>query len=434
MDKILDEMLPARPAKSRIRPLTVWFDRDCYQLRRRTRCLERRYRRSRDTTDRLAWIGQLRAPHHLYRQKEAAYWENLVTKNSTNPKRLWSTISGLLGKSSSTSPSPSFSAGDYQRMLSAKLDKLRAASATSPPPTFVPTYAVFSNFRLITDTELRKLLTTCNLKSYELDPLPPFVMVDVLDEIVPFLLYLFNRSLSKGFLPSSQKCSIIFPALKQSSLLPSLCQNYRPIANLSFLSMTLERLVSLQLLPYLEKPGLFPCMQSGFRAHHSIETALLSLLSDIYTAMDTSHVTILALFDASSAFDMVDNEILLQRLETSFGLSGSPLNWFRSYLSDRSQMVVLGDTLALLGFLSNLASLRALFWALSSTSYSQLIFLVYLLNTLPMATSMLTTSRLMSMVLLLNSLILLNLLHLLLLILILGCLLIVCHLILPRHN
>src|SRR6218665_903370 len=60
-------------------------------------------------------------------RKRLKNWENLVTKNSANPKRLWSTISGLLGKSSSTSPSPSFSADDYQRMLSAKLDKLRAA-------------------------------------------------------------------------------------------------------------------------------------------------------------------------------------------------------------------------------------------------------------------------------------------------------------------
>src|SRR6218665_3501577 len=127
---------------------------------------------------------------------------------------------------------------------------------------------------------------------------------------------------------------------RSPSLDPSLCQNYRPIANLSFLSKTLERLVSLQLLPYLEQSGLLLSMQSGFRAHHSTETALLLLLSDIYTAIDT----LLALFDASSAFDMVDHEILLQRLETSFGLSGSALNWFRSSLSDRSQMVVLGDT------------------------------------------------------------------------------------------
>jgi len=130
---------------------------------------------------------------------------NTYIEVTNNPKRLWSTISGLLGKSSSTSPSPSFSADDYQRMLSAKLDKLRAASATSPPPTFVPTDAVFNNICLITDTEFRKLLTACNLKSCELDPLPPFFMVHVQDEIVPFLLYLFNRSLSEGFLPSSQK-------------------------------------------------------------------------------------------------------------------------------------------------------------------------------------------------------------------------------------
>ena len=60
--------------------------------------------------------------------------------------------------------------------------------------------------------------------------------------------------------------------------------------------------------------------------------------------MDKSQVTLLALFDASSAFDMVDPEILHRRLEISFGLCGPPLDWFRSYLSDRSQMIILGDS------------------------------------------------------------------------------------------
>ena len=186
---------------------------------------------------------------------------------------------------------------------------------------------MFNNFCLVTDTELRKWLTTCNTKSCELDPLRPFVMVDVLDEIVPFLLYLFNRSLPEGFLPSSQKCSIIFPALKQSSL--------DPIAfvriTVSFLSKTLERLVSLQLLPYLEQSGLIPSMQSGFRGHHhSPETALHSLLSDIYTAMDKSHVTLLALFYASSAFDMKSCYNVL-RLPSAF-LALLLIGFARTYL------------------------------------------------------------------------------------------------------
>src|SRR6218665_1640300 len=119
----------------------------------------------------------------------------------------------------------------------------------------------------------------------------------LLYDIAPFLLYLFNRSLSEGYLPDSQKQALVFPTLKKPNLDPDLCQNYRPISNLSFLSKTLERLVSLQLLPYIEQSGLLPRSQSGFRAHHSTETVLLSLLSDIYSAVDRSQLTLLALYD-----------------------------------------------------------------------------------------------------------------------------------------
>ena len=80
------------------------------------------------------------------------------------------------------------------------------------------------------------------------------------------------------------------------------------------------------------------------RANHSTETVLLSLLSDIYSAVDRSELTLLALFDVSAAFDMVDHDILLQRLETSFGIRGLPLLWLRSYLTGRTQMVICGDS------------------------------------------------------------------------------------------
>src|SRR6218665_2661595 len=81
---------------------------------------------------------------------------------------------------------------------------------------------------------------------------------------------------------------------------------------------------------------LLPGIQSGFRKGHSTETLLLRLLSDVYAANDSSQLTLLALFDVSAAFDTVDHEILLKRLNVSFGFSGTLLLWLRSFLSERS--------------------------------------------------------------------------------------------------
>lgn len=81
-----------------------------------------------------------------------------------------------------------------------------------------------------------------------------------------------------------------------------------------------------------------------FRAKHSTETVLLSLLSGIYSATDRSHISLLALFDVSAASDMVDHEILLQCLEFSCGLRSSSLLWCMSYLTDRSQPIISGDS------------------------------------------------------------------------------------------
>jgi len=73
--------------------------------------------------------------------------------------------------------------------------------------------------------------------------------------------------------------------------------------------------------------------------------ALLSLLSDIYSAIDKSQLSLLALFDVSAALHTVDHQILLERLETSCGISSLPLS-IKSYLgkSDRTQIIVSGES------------------------------------------------------------------------------------------
>ncbi len=118
--------------------------------------------------------------------------------------------------------------------------------------------------------------------------------------------------------------------------------NYRPISNLPFLAKILEQTVASQLLSHLSSNNLFEPLQSGFRKLHSTETALVKVTNDLLMAFDSGRLSILILLDLSAAFDTIDHSILIIRLETVFGVSDSALKWFKSYLSDRKQFVVMG--------------------------------------------------------------------------------------------
>ena len=89
----------------------------------------------------------------------------------------------------------------------------------------------------------------------------------------------------------------------------------------------------------MEKYGLYPVLQSAYRKYHSTEIAPLKVHNDILMNMDSQRLTLLVLLDQSAAFDTVDHDVLLNRLSTSFGVRGSALHWFPSYLSNRSQSV-----------------------------------------------------------------------------------------------
>ena len=132
---------------------------------------------------------------------------------------------------------------------------------------------------------------------------------------------------------------IITPLLKKVGLDPADVSSYRPISNLSVMSKLLERLVAKQLVGYLTASGLLPRLQSAYRAHHSTETAVLKVMTDILRALDTGNLAVLTLLDLSAAFDTVDHATLLRRLSVTYGLDGAVLSWFRSYIPQRPYTV-----------------------------------------------------------------------------------------------
>ena len=75
----------------------------------------------------------------------------------------------------------------------------------------------------------------------------------------------------------------------------------------------------------------------------STETAVLKVFTDIVDAVEKGQYALLLLLDLSAVFDIVDHEILVRRLYSSFGLDSVALHWFRSYLEDRTQLVLLDD-------------------------------------------------------------------------------------------
>ena len=101
-----------------------------------------------------------------------------------------------------------------------------------------------------------------------------------------------------------------------------------------------------QHVDHLDSIDMFTSNNSAYKKHHSTETLLVKINSDIMNNMDQQTVTMLVLLDLSAAFDTVSLGILTEIFQFQFGIAGNVLKWFVSYLSDREQRVKIYQTLS----------------------------------------------------------------------------------------
>ena len=154
------------------------------------------------------------------------------------------------------------------------------------------------------------------------------------------LTLLVNQVLNTGIFPDKIKIAKVIPILKKGN--QTIFNNYRPISLLPAISKVIEKIIFNQLSTYLEESQILDGSQYGFRRNRSTEYAALEVIDRIITKMDNNKIPINIYLDLSKAFDTIDHSILIDKLQF-YGIKGTNLNLFHSYLTNRKQYTEIDD-------------------------------------------------------------------------------------------
>ena len=314
---------------------------------------QRKFKKAKRTNKNSDWETYRRACQDCNESIIAAkggYFDKLndqLNNPSTSPKKFWKLIKGYQGKQHCKGI-PDLKDGD--EIITDTLEKsdllntfLAQQCSLDEPDRVLPDASNEGpefHFRNVNVEEVEKCMKSLNKgKAVGPDGISNLILSLLANTMAPFFTDFFNFSISTGTFPSKWKTSNITPIFKNKGDKSDVC-NYRPISLLCCASKVFEQLLAKQLTSYFHLNNMLYEKQAGFQKGDSTVNQLIILSDKILQALEEGKDVRTVFLDMSRAFDRVWHKGLLHKLN-NFGVRGCMLDWFQSYLSDRSQRVVL---------------------------------------------------------------------------------------------